>query len=175
MQRKYYRYFSFVCVIVFSCFLFFGCTNSKISDEWTYDPEQPWNYDPVYNWEDINLEDYDIEFQMETAVYSEMPTELVCTAVNKTGKTFPVCRGLFIEKIHHGVFPSADGELGSAWVRIPFYTSASWGTTARPDITWKQDITERSMQNDFEFTPGWYRLVMFAGDGPHYAYFEITG
>lgn len=86
--------------------------------------------------------------------------------MNKTGKTFPVCRGLFIEKIYHRVFPSADGESGSAWVRIPFYTSASWGTTARPDITWKQDITEKSLQKDFEFTPGQYRLVMFAGDGP---------
>lgn len=160
---------------------FVGCQKAQCPEDtkqnsqtesWSPNAEEPWNFIPVC--ESVNGDDYDIEFTMEQSVYSEVPEYFVCTAVNKTGKQFRVCSGLAVEKIYSDVYYSSYGEVSSAWVRIPFRCSANYGISARADMTWKIEIS-KYVEKDFEFTPGQYRLVAFLGDGPHYAYFEITG
>ena len=46
------------------------------------------------------------------------------------------------------------------------------GGTAKDNITFIFD--PEYLQENCEPTPGRYRFVVFLGDGPHYAYFEIT-
>ena len=152
-----------------------GCNNledGRFVSEWKPNLSEPWNFDPVFPFNDEC--EYDSEFTIEQSTYSEAPEYFVCTAVNKTGKTFRVGARIAVEKLYNGIYYSSFGEMESAWVRIPYGGASVVGVSARADVTWRQEVS-KYLQKDFDFTPGQYRLVMFAGDGPHYAYFEITG
>ena len=122
---------------------------------------------------DTDISDCDIEFTIEQSVYSEMPDILSCTAVNKAGTPFYCCFSIYIEKRFETV---GDQLLDAApvWVRIPFYSTPVWYESAKADLTWKVTVSNH-LKEEFIFTPGQYRLLFIAEDGPHYAYFEITG
>lgn len=145
--------------------------------EWIPDVTKPWNFTPVASRENSGS---DIEVTLEQSVFAEMPETLVYTMTNKTGKPFYCLMSVYCEKQYSAYEvgnrgPSA-GDM-SLWVRVPFYhydSSAGWVEAARPSIDWKLTVSAY-IEDDFTFTPGKYRLVTFADDGPHYAYFEITG
>lgn len=145
--------------------------------EWMPDVAKPWNFTPVVSRENS---DNDIEVTLEQSVFAEMPETLVYTMTNKTGKTFYCLMSVYCEKQYSASEVGDKGPLAgdmSLWVRVPFYrydSSAGWMEAARPSIDWKLTVSAY-IEDDFTFTPGKYRLVTFADDGPHYAYFEITG
>lgn len=144
--------------------------------EWRPEISKPWNFTPVIS---RNNGDSDIEVTLEQSVFTEMPETLVYTMTNKTGKPFYCLMSVYCEKQYLASEVGDSGALAgdfSFWVRIPFYRYASsigWVETAKSSLDWHLTVSACTKEN-FEFTPGKYRLVTFADDGPHYAYFEIT-
>ncbi len=158
-------------LVLFCAALFAGCGQTQ-KTEWQPDTDRPWNFAPVVNEDDA--EGYDIEFSVEHPSYPADVETIKATAVNKTGDTFTLAsHGLFVEKYYENMFPNHEPE--AAWVRLPYYEgsgmySRAW--TARADYTFTFET--KYLQENCELTPGRYRFVVFLGDGPHYAYFEIT-
>lgn len=173
-----------VCSVVFSCCFLSGCGDTKLSEDsrqnpedtsqntWELDMDKPWYFTPACG-EEEDLDGYDIEISLDVTTYSHTPDSLICNVVNKTGKPY-MLGAVLLEKLYEHVYYPYHEEMPSAWVRLPFMMNPRWSIGDNSLIGWKIELS-KYMKEDFEFTPGRYRLVIFAGDGSHYAYFEITG
>ena len=175
MKKRLWLLFllSFSCLTV----LMVGCGNQDMPKEsdsganWNFNDVDVWNFSPATFFD--SHEDYDIEISLDQTVFEKAPEYLPYRITNKTGKLYEAC-GFFLEqKYDHAFFPHHE-ETASAWVRIPFFNGGQWHLSTESESSGKI-IVDKFKLKDFEFTPGQYRLVMFAADGPHYAYFEITG
>lgn len=193
MLKKWIPFLLGFTFMIFAMILFSSCnhvrpsetTGEKTGQEtttedqvgWAPEASAPWNFTPVTSRESG---DSDIEVTLEQSIFTEMPETLIYTMTNKTGQPFYCLMSVYCEKQY---LASEVGDNGpgagdlSLWVRVPFCrnaSSAGWMEAARPSIDWHLTVSAYVKEN-FEFTPGKYRLVTFADDGPHYAYFEITG
>ena len=147
-------------------------TSQYSNDVWRPNYAEPWNFTPNCGDQYIrNHDDYDFEIVFD-AVYSKMPEYIEYTVKNKTGVIFPLC-STFIEKLELYAFSPSFEEVSSAWVRVPFYSTPIWAIPMESE--YKISIyTDNCVKNNYQFTKGEYRLVIFLPDGVHYAYFEIT-
>ena len=178
------RLLSFLLLaLVLGTIIFSGCREAQCSPPpeesesttgWEPDRERPWNFTPTIG--ERNLEDYDIEMTLEAETYPSTVDEIRVQVVNRTGKTSVLgAAGLFVEKYDTHAFWTYGLEATAGWVRLPYYTGYFMyqkGGTAKDNITFIFD--PEYLQENCELTPGRYRFVVFLGDGPHYAYFEIT-
>ena len=190
-----------VCLFVVSLLCFSSCRNTDVPEEttdtaettdtiettapqetaWKPDPLEPWNYTPACPYEKGKVEGYDIEITLDESVFSKAPEQLTITVKNKTMKPFRLCLLEYYEKLYPEYEVGYTNRyFGSTylWVRLPINTGseiAFFELQFNDPLRCEYTMTHSFSKDDFEFTPGQYRLVMFAGDGPHYAYFEITG
>lgn len=168
-KRKLTILFSVMLVI---CFALLGCSR-EIDREWQPDRERPWNFTPTIRYRD--LDDYDIEVTLDSSTYPADVEQIGVYVYNKTGQTFILeASGLFVEKYDQSAFPAMESIGG--WVRLPYYTGYMMyqkTESARADVPFI--FYTEYLQENCKLTPGQYRFVVFLGDGPHYAYFEITG
>lgn len=172
-------YIGFLSVIFVLSMLFFsGCQSENqpkemMSGAWNPDDSQPWNFTPICPNLNSDSNQYDFEITLTSSIYSEVPDAIAYTLINKTGESFSTC-GEFIEKAYDNGFPPYYDEVSPAWVRVPFYRTPIWGFCPNSRVEAKVEISKYTKEN-YKFTPGKYRILFFLNDGPHYAYFEITG
>ena len=148
---------------------------------WQPNFDEPWNFDPIFTRGKVDLNDYDMEFTIDQTVYTEVPDIITGKIINKTGKGIWMCITTYIEKIQtvveNPLSSDADQPYAHIWVRLPYYMWPGWGESGSSEMSWSIDLTKdsRYWREPYEFTPGKYRITLFFPDGPHYAYFEITG
>ncbi len=169
--------FCILSFVVLSALLFSGCQSSAQgektgSDGWYPDDSEPWNFTPTFGNLGEDTDQYDFEITLESTVYAGTPEFISYTLVNKTGESFYTC-GEFIEKAYEAGFPPYYDEVSAAWIRIPFYRTPIWGYCPNSRVEGKIELA-KYLKEDYTFTPGNYRLVIFLNDGPHYVYFKIT-
>ena len=149
---------------------------------WQPNFDEPWNFNPTFTRGgfDFDYNDYDMEIILDQTVYEEAPDSISVKIVNRTGKkSIWMCIGAFLEDLY--LDPTYEGLEGRVnaymWVRLPYYVGMSWGEMWVSEMTYTIDLTKNGShwQAPYEFKPGKYRIVFFFPDGPHYAYFEITG
>ncbi len=158
-KKKFLPCLLVLCTLVLTA----SCGNQK-QEETAWKPEGQWSYTPMLS--NVNPEDYDIELTLDSTTYSQNTEKIVCTIINKTGLTFQVYGIPMIEKCF----------IGNQWARLPYEIK---GLLPRQYLHTVSDTSTINffpefLQKGVTLTPGEYRLVVFLGDGPHYAYFEIT-
>lgn len=150
-----------------------ACQKNEQPQPWAPNWDEPWNFTPVSG--NSSYIQYDITFSTEFSVYDTSVEAIYAKAINLTGDhPYMTSKAVFIEKYYDSLFPGYYYEPG--WVRLPYrepgedvYVSASSASDTAYFAFYPQYL-----QNGCTLTPGKYRLVIFLGDGPHYAYFEIT-
>ena len=136
-----------------------------------------WDFNPLFPHTDVDINDYDIEITIDETVYSEVPESISLKITNKTGKNIWLCIAAYIEKpymVESSPGSGHDIPRAPVWVRLPYYIWPTWAELEVSETSWEIDLT-KYWREPYEFTPGKYRITLFFPDGPHYAYFEITG
>ena len=155
---------------------------------WKPDPSMWWLYTPACAHEEKGHIDDEIKLTLEESVFAEAPEELLVTIRNNKTPEYPG-EPMFYISLHgyfEKIYPSYEIGYGidmgfpySMWVRLPiaFGRNAYFASIplTEPEFTMNFPFASAVQDETLELTPGRYRLVVFAGDGPHYAYFEITG
>ena len=150
-----------------------ACKKNEQPQPWTPNWDEPWNFTPIS--ENASYIQYDITFSTEFPVYDTSVEAIYAKAVNHTGDhPYIVCKAVFAEKYYNALFPGYNSDPG--WVRLPYREpgDSAYSFAYSADNTTGAVFYPQYLQNGCTLTPGKYRLVLCLGDGPHYAYFEIT-
>ena len=148
-----------------------------------------WLHTPAHK-KDGHVDDW-IILTLTESEFAKAPEELEVTIRNNRTPEYPD-EPMFYMSLHayyEKVYPSSEIGYGiemgfpySMWVRLPiaFGRSGYLGglTPTNPEIneyTFSFPFASAVQDESLELTPGSYRLVLYAADGPHYAYFRITG
>ena len=151
--------------------LFVSCGQTPMLDnKWIPADVDVWEGSPAFLGEP-HPENIEIELSMDADSFSPKIESITVRAVNTKGESFRFSPLLLIEK---KTAIKDYGYEGDFWVRLPYKTSNPFIQVTSAENRASFIYERKNWKNEYEFTQGQYRFVVFIESVPHYIEFKIT-
>lgn len=141
------------------------------TENWKPRDDEPWYFSPGFPTgllDPCSMYEFDLEFSLTQTEFVGVPEYIECTIVNKTGDP-AMCYMLFIEKDYPNIYDIYNTVTMEttvpAWVRVPFMANGYVLEDISDNTKSGKIYLEKYLKAEYEFTPGFYRLVIFLYDG----------